>query len=379
MKFKTIVITSGLLFISCWVQATPLKPQMQLAHEQHIIDGQWVAVGINRDYAIIKDATKPFNGKPSYKFTLKADDNTLSGYQKGSTKGRAELSFTYATKADIKDFNDKQLSQAIESKTLYHYGKGIVDQGQSARYQFSFYLPSDLKENVNTIFAQWHGMPDRRLVQFPNGEVKTLTADEFSQLLTHTGFKKNIGYHKLTETTKLGKQKVKLGKKNGYLVEQGGYPPLAMGLNNGWFYIKANSDSKWLSDKTDRTNVSIKKHRQGQVITSDYKQSTFLLKQPMASLPKDTWITFDLDITWSTYDKINQQIKTTGHINVDMTYLKNNKIINNNLVPAQPVNIGRNDNHGYYFKFGIYRVGSSNTEVSYNLAEYSQQIVKRDN
>ena len=34
--------------------------------------------------------------------------------------------------------------------------------------------------------------------------------------------------------------------------------------------------------------------------------------------------------------------------------------------------IGRNDDYGYYFKFGIYRVGDSTVPVSYNLAGYSQ-------
>ena len=35
--------------------------------------------------------------------------------------------------------------------------------------------------------------------------------------------------------------------------------------------------------------------------------------------------------------------------------------------------IGRNDEQGYYFKFGIYRVGSSTEPVVYNLAGYSQK------
>lgn len=46
----------------------------------------------------------------------------------------------------------------------------------------------------------------------------------------------------------------KIGKPNGWLVEQGGYPPLAFGFSEGYFYIKANSDRKWLTDKTDRCN-----------------------------------------------------------------------------------------------------------------------------
>ena len=43
------------------------------------------------------------------------------------------------------------------------------------------------------------------------------------------------------------------------LVEQGGYPPLAFGFSGGWFYIKANSDRKWLTNNNQFK--SPKKHR----------------------------------------------------------------------------------------------------------------------
>ena len=35
--------------------------------------------------------------------------------------------------------------------------------------------------------------------------------------------------------------------------------------------------------------------------------------------------------------------------------------------------LARKDEDGYYFKFGIYRVGDSTEPVSYNLAGYSQR------
>ena len=43
------------------------------------------------------------------------------------------------------------------------------------------------------------------------------------------------------------------------------------------------------------------------------------------------------------------------------------------LVDNERILIGRNDEDGYYFKFGIYRVGDSTEPVSYNLAGYSQR------
>lgn len=83
----------------------------------------------------------------------------------------------------------------------------------------------------------WHA--DRTLVQTPESEVKKLTVDEFIELDKTTIFKKNTGYEKVVKLDKQGnpvKDKkgnpvYKAGKKNGWLVEQGGYPPLAFGFS----------------------------------------------------------------------------------------------------------------------------------------------------
>lgn len=80
---------------------------------------------------------------------------------------------------------------------------------------------------------------------------------------------------------KKGNSVYKAGKKNGWLVEQGGYPPLAFGFSGGWFYIKANSDRRWLTDKTDRCNASPEKTPVMKPVTSKYKSSTIAYKMPL--------------------------------------------------------------------------------------------------
>ena len=75
--------------------------QADSARIDQIIDGRWVAVGAKKKHAIQRDFTCLFNGKPSYRFELRREDNTLEGYGKGETKGRAELSYCYATSADF--------------------------------------------------------------------------------------------------------------------------------------------------------------------------------------------------------------------------------------------------------------------------------------
>lgn len=56
--------------------------QADSARINQIIDGCWVAVGTNKPHAIQRDFTNLFDGKPSYRFELKTEDNTLEGYAK---------------------------------------------------------------------------------------------------------------------------------------------------------------------------------------------------------------------------------------------------------------------------------------------------------
>ena len=355
--------------------------QADSARINQIIDGCWVAVGTNKPHAIQRDFTNLFDGKPSYRFELKTEDNTLEGYAKGETKGRAEFSYCYATSDDFKGLPADVYQKAQITKTVYHYGKGACPQGSSHDYEFSVYIPSSLDSNVSTIFAQWHGMPDRTLVQTPQGEVKKLTVDEFVELEKTTFFKKNAGHEKVARLDKQGnpvkdkngKPVYKAGKPNGWLVEQGGYPPLAFGFSGGLFYIKANSDRKWLTDKDDRCNANPGKTPVMKPLTSEYKASTIAYKLPFANFPKDCWITFRVHIDWTVYGKEAETIVKPGMLDVRMDYQEQGKKVSKHIVDNEKILIGRNDEDGYYFKFGIYRVGDSTVPVCYNLAGYSER------
>lgn len=354
--------------------------QADSARINQVIDGCWVAVGTDKPHSIQRDYTIPFNGKPSYRFELKTEDNTLEGYAKGETKGRAEFSYCYATSADFKGQPASVYENAQKTKTVYHHGKGICPQGASRDYEFSVYIPSTLNGDVSTIFAQWHGMPDRTLVSTPDGEVKKLTTEEFLELYDRMIFKKNAAHDKVPVLDKQGNPKkdkdgnvvYKAGKANGWLVEQGGYPPLAFGFSGGYFYIKANSDRKWLTDKTDRCNASAEKSQIMKPVTSKYKASTIAYKMPFAEFPKDCWITFRIHVDWTVYGKEAETIVKPGMLDVQMSYTEKGKQVNRPIVDNEEILIGRNDEDGYYFKFGIYRVGNSTIPVCYNLAGYSE-------
>ncbi|SDK16261.1 heparin lyase [Pedobacter sp. ok626] len=348
--------------------------QADSAKKNEIIDKEWVAVGINKSYALQYDYTLPFNGKPSYRFELKAGDNSLSGYAEGETKGRVEMSYSYATANDFKKLPASVYENAQKLKTVYHYGKGICEQGSSRSYTFSVYIPSSMPDSASTIFAQWHGTPSRTLVSTPEGEIKLLTIDQFLALYDRMIFKKNIAHDKVEKKGKNGEITYMAGKPNGWLIEQGGYPPLAFGFSKGYFYIKANSDRQWLTDKTDRNNAGMENTEVMRPLSSKYKTSTIAYRMPFNEFPKDCWITFVTHIDWTKYGKEENTILKPGKLDVTMSYLKGNKQQKLHIVNQEEILIGRNDEDGYYFKFGIYRVGNSTVPVAYNLGGYSETV-----
>ncbi len=359
--------------------------QFEIAAQEKIVDGQWIATGTTSEYAIQHDHGELFDGKPSYRFELRAQDNTIPGYS-DETKGRAELSYCYATAEDFNGQPPYALSNALKTISVYHHGKGIIPQGCTSEHTFSIKISSDQSPGINTIFAQIHGMQDRTLVMYPDGSVQRLTDGEFAGLLETMIFKSNVGYEKVTVTDNAGNPKLDAngniryttGVKNGYSLDHGGFPPLDFCFNNGYFCIRANSDRKWLTDIDDRTNASVRRLGTGQSISSDYKISTIAYRSPYADFPKDRWVTFVVKVKWSVYGGQAQTQPTPGSLDVKMIYVHDGERIatSEHIVDNRQICIGRNDEFGYYFKFGIYRPQSDLT-ISYNMAGYSQRIIDR--
>ncbi len=340
--------------------------QVEFAEAEKVILDEWVAIGHEYSYSIMLDYTKPFGGKPSL-YVEMTDDDPTDGTDK--TAGRCEVSFCYVTEEEFYANNDSgdTYEECQLLKQTYHYGHGIIPQDCTSYHQFSIYVSSDLNPAVKTIFAQWHGMPDRRLTQSPDGVIKMLTTDEFVELCETTYFVENIGYD------------IETDEENGWIVEQGGYPPIAFGFQDGFLYVQANSDRKWLSDKDERCNVNPSSDEVMVVKTTDegYKTAVIAGKLPYEDFPKDCWVTFDVAIKWSEYSGTTEVITKSGWIDVLMKYGYGDGYTEYKLVDKQTVNVGRNDEYGYYFKYGIYRSsGTVDGEVwmstFYNVAGYSQ-------
>lgn len=382
---KLLIAAAALLYLSSfgalYAQTVPLKERVNVqadsARISQIIDSRWVAVGTDKPYTIQLDYSCLFQGNPSYRFELKEGDNTLEGYSKGETKGRAELCYCYAVSEDFRGLPGDEYSKAQRMKTVYHYGKGSCPQGSSMSYTFSIYVPHTLDRDVSTIFAQWHGMPSRTLVSSPDGTVMRLSADEFLEIEKRMIFKKNVAYDKVPAVNDRGDTLYRAASEpNGWLVEQGGYPPLAFGFSQGYFYIKANSDRKWLTDKSDRCNANPAETGNMQSVSSEYKVSTIAYRMPFGAFPKDCWVTFDVVIEWTGYGKEEETVLKPGRLDVKMSYMASGKKVNRHIVKNEKILIGRNDEEGYYFKFGIYRVGNSTVPVCYNLAGYNERKIR---
>ena len=84
-------------------------------------------------------------------------------------------------------------------------------------------------------------------------------------------------------------------------------------------------------------------------------------------------MTFEVTIDWTRYGGEAETIERMGRLDVRMM---REGAPERRIVDDAPILIGRNDDEGYYFKYGIYRVGNSTEPVSYNLAGYEQQELK---
>ena len=353
--------------------------QSEYATADKILDGKWVAVGLGkRDYTPCVDTKRLYHGEHSYRFELRgAEDNKLPGYSGGS-KGRTELSWCYATDKDFDWRYPGPYERAQLAKTVYFHGKGHCPQGASMQYRFAIFVPDDLSPEASGIFAQWHGMPSRTLARKPDGEIIEMTEEEFVKLSETMVIDQDKGYEKKADGRK--------GKENGWMFEQGGYPPMAFAFGKGFFYIQANSDRSWMTDKSIRCNINPETAEIGDFREAGWaedggglKRSTLAYKLPIGEFPKNCWVTFDIRVDWTKYGQKAETVVEPGLLDVGMSWVTpgttDGPVIRKKLVDRMEVLIGRNDRMGYYFKFGIYRSDGSEVPVSWSLAGYEEKEI----
>lgn len=318
-----------------------VNTQKEMIDSSCVIDHQFVPIGVKRGYSISKKGVYP---DEYFRFELKgAQDNTLDS----GDRGRAELSNCYADQKNVMDnFKDKrEFLFRKEIKDVYRYCDQKQKPGEEAVYRFSIRLPDNFAD-LNAIVAQWHGTNDRLLYKDTNGHIQKLntrTISAYKTVLNHGG-----------------------------KFEQGGYPPLSLKVSDGRIYLMARNDPDVYTEKTDRCNIAgtdipnmmteTERHclEEDKSITIIYSQAI----QPAHGTAPDAlkageWIDFFVDVKFSEYKNYQKNMNivdiTPGHVNL---WIKRNGVYQGNAIHWEG-SLGRNDDTGTYFKFGIYRLGGN--------------------
>ena len=316
--------------------------QLDVVEETELLAGKMLPVGTKKPgYHIWVDRENLYNNQASYHF-----------YMKDGNAERVEMSTIYTTKEDIKHLNRRELKEHTAAKSIYHFGTGMVPRGETWIYEYGLWLPSSMDDSTQGIISQWHGIPDRTSILTPKGKVITYSLRDFNQkVLSKMKFKENTGID------------LKSGKPNGYYVDQGGYPPLSLKIGGGYLHLYARADVNKVTDKSDRVNL--KPHEIGVVKYSPgrSKMITIPFHKKLDQLPKDKWIDVKWKIRWSEWD--GPRTLKDGSIKL---YLDGEEVLD----WIGP--IGNNDEHGTYFKYGIYKAGQTGIEVK--LGGYKQDPAK---
>lgn len=165
------------------------------------------------------------------------------------------------------------------------------------------------------------------------------------------------------------------GKPNGWTADHGGHPVLAFGFADGFFYVKANSDRKWLTDTEELCDADVGLAGVMIPVSTRFKSSVIASRLPWMDFPKDVWVGFKINVHWTSYNKEHDSVRYPGRLSIIMEWEDNGKHKVINLLRNRSVEVGRNDEDGYYFKCGAYRQPGNNTPVCYYISGYCEKEV----
>jgi len=310
--------------------------QKDVATANDIIDNTFIVIGGKAPIAQVD--REEVDGKPVYKFQATGKAN------------RIEFSTCFGAEENLKGISDKEIELLKKVKSAYEYS----DQGkygETITYQWKARFPEKLQKNTGGIFAQWHGRPDRTLVQSPDGELNHISKEKFVNMLDTMSFKKNVGYSNKTK------------KPNGWLVDNSAGGPIgAFHFRNGMMYLMVRSEASRISDPTFKVKPKPGQHL-NKVIGRKGKTGSIVFERPASQIPINEWIEFKVKIKYSEYSQTEDKVLSSGFVQVWM---------NDKQVADWKGDIGKNDLHGPYFKFGIYKPGKDGFKV--DCKDYVQTI-----
>lgn len=139
--------------------------------------------------------------------------------------------------------------------------------------------------------------------------------------------------------------------------------------------MKANSDRKWLTDTEELCDADVGLAGVMIPVSTRFKSSVIASRLPWMDFPKDVWVGFKINVHWTSYNKEHDSVRYPGRLSIIMEWEDNGKHKVINLLRNRSVEVGRNDEDGYYFKCGAYRQPGNNTPVCYYISGYCEKEV----
>ncbi|WP_242203522.1 heparin lyase I family protein [Aestuariivivens insulae] len=302
-----------------------------------IIDCHMIPIGSPNapGFEIWRDPQMLYNGKPSYRFKMIDQSKT-----------RVELQTLFVTQQDLDEagLTNQDIEDHVATKSLYHFGKGEAKKGETWRYEYGLYLPEGLKD-MTGIITQWHGMPDRTTVVTPEKDTIYVPHKEFvDDYLSVMYFNGAIGYNKSDDTV------------NGYILDAGGNPPMALRVKNGYLYLICRLDrARVTNDRDERIHIYPPNNFPESATSQEGNKTVYgIWSQPLSELPIEQWIDMKIDVKWSKFAEDGSGVLDEGFVKLYM---------NDELKANWTGYIGNNDEHGTYFKYGLYVPGPNGLEV----------------
>lgn len=313
-----------------------LSAQQDVAQANEIVDNTFIVVGNNSPVGMVsRELTQ---SKPVYHFEATGAAN------------RIEFTTCFGSEENLKNASDEEIEILKTIKSAYEYSDQ-GNYGETITHEWKALFPEKMEAGKGGIFAQWHGRPDRTLMKDPQGNIKHWQKEEFVAMLDTMYFEKNIGFSNKT------------GEPNGWWVEQSaGGPVGAFHFKEDYMYLIIRSDANRMSDPSFKVKPKPGQHL-NKLVGRDGKFGTIAFERPSEQIPINEWINFKVRIKYSKYSSTADEVLKSGSVEVWM---------NDEKVADWKGNVGKNDIHGPYFKFGIYKPGTNGFKV--DCSDYKQSI-----
>lgn len=301
-----------------------LSEQKSIAIPEQILDKQFIPIGDKEPNAsLIEDSKDRYNGHKVYKFTCNGQTN------------RIELSTAFGSTENLKGYSTKDIEDLIAINEGY-INSAHGDYGDVIVYDWFTRFPDAESVSRGGIINQVHGRPDRTLLINPKGEIIKVTVKEMKAMLDTMYFDLHIGKNKTTK------------KPNGWRVDAAaGGPITEMSYRPPYLYMMVRSSAERISDSETKTRPTPAKVKVGQVIGQKGKTGFLAFSEPTSKVPLNKWIHFKMEIKYSKYNHNADEVLEKGYVKVWMD--------DRLLCDFKDVNIGKNDELGPYFKYGIYK------------------------